>query len=476
MGEFEGPKSKFIKYLNRAAEFTPVQALNTTLAYADISDLNFTTPLGHGAPASSSTSPESALGSAGVSAPTSPTIPGGRVIMPPRVTSPVSDGQGRRVIPDKASSSLSDESIVSRAHWRRDSGTDLCADPKCRRLLTNKTGKIHCRSCGRLFCDEHVPCQTRLSRKARWDPKKGVWCRVCEACFVGRPGYGDTDGAVADLTADFAAVRRKTVDKAFLEVNLLEKRLTKLIRLLVSPPPADAMSYFGLVRNYRKQLEQTVVPWQDSAAVTACPLCTETFTFTLRKHHCRLCGRVVCGSPVTECSVDSTLDVALVAEFLKTDIYMDVAVDVRMCRDCRTVVFGRRTFAADLAHRPELLETYDKMVASRDGIEALLPRFQRLLSTLGDPDNPPPHNLLEEASTVRKRLLLSFAEYDRAAKRIWRMPTTSATQEKLQAAIHMGAANFLQLHMLPLKSLPNVLKHSSGLATKTTLDSVRAGQ
>lgn len=55
----------------------------------------------------------------------------------------------------------------------------------------------------------------------------------------------------------------------------------------------------------------------------------------------------------------------------------------------------------------------------------------------------------------------SFAKYDVAARRIRDQPTNSPTQLRLQKAIYQQASNFLHLHMLPLKSLPKVLKHAS---------------
>lgn len=41
------------------------------------------------------------------------------------------------------------------------------------------------------------------------------------------------------------------------------------------------------------------------------------------------------------------------------------------------------------------------------------------------------------------------------------MASTSHTQLKLQKAIHQNASQFLHLHMLPLKTLPKVLKHAT---------------
>lgn len=60
----------------------------------------------------------------------------------------------------------------------------------------------------------------------------------------------------------------------------------------------------------------------------------------------------------------------------------------------------------------------------------------------------------------------SFAQYDIAARRIRDMPTQSPTQKKLQNAIYQQASNFLHLHMLPLKSLPKILKHTTPMSDR----------
>ena len=55
----------------------------------------------------------------------------------------------------------------------------------------------------------------------------------------------------------------------------------------------------------------------------------------------------------------------------------------------------------------------------------------------------------------------AFTQYDVAARRIRDLPSSSETQKKLQKSIYQQATNFLHLHMLPLKTLPKVLKHAS---------------
>lgn len=63
---------------------------------------------------------------------------------------------------------------------------------------------------------------------------------------------------------------------------------------------------------------------------------------------------------------------------------------------------------------------------------------------------------------MRRRLTDSFAQYDLAARRIRDLPTDSSSQKLLQKAIYQKASSFLHLHMLPLKSLPKILKHANG--------------
>lgn len=78
-----------------------------------------------------------------------------------------------------------------------------------------------------------------------------------------------------------------------------------------------------------------------------------------------------------------------------------------------------------------------------------------------DPDKPPSQAELADASRTRKRLVDAFGQYNTAARRIRDLPTDSPTQRRLQQAIYQQSSNFLQIHMLPLKSLPKVLKHAT---------------
>ena len=201
------------------------------------------------------------------------------------------------------------DEVVTRSHWQRHGLNDMCSEPECGRRLVSVNGCVNCRKCGKLFCDEHTMYKMKLSRSAQHEPVRGLWCRVCETCYKSREGYNDRTGFERNHTVNFELFRRKNVDKTLLEVSRLEKRLTKLTQLLANPPSDQTNTASSLIwplagmKAQRKQMEQSVVDWEDDAAVSRCPYCQQEFSnYTFRRHHCRLCGKVVCGDPLTDCS------------------------------------------------------------------------------------------------------------------------------------------------------------------------------
>jgi len=99
----------------------------------------------------------------------------------------------------------------------------------------------------------------------------------------------------------------------------------------------------------------------------------------------------------------------------------------------------------------------------------LLPSFHKSLQALQPPEEdpngpvkpPPTHAQIQEAAKIRKRLTDAFAKYDLAAKRIRNMKTDSPTQLRLQKAIYASASAFLHANLIPLKSVPAMLKSQS---------------
>lgn len=215
-------------------------------------------------------------------------------------------------------------------------------------------------------------------------------------------------GASRDKMAPFKSIRQQMVDKDLLEVSRLEKRLTRLTQLLASLPPdqvqpsATKLFSIGWQSDQRKTLEQTVVSWQDDASVSRCPFCQQDFSgYSFRRHHCRTCGRVVCGDVGTGCSSEvglsitpGTLLILVVSGrlFLTFSIVSKSSekvaannllnIDVRLCKDCKSTLFDRRDFEADITHKPPEARSYDNLIQFERGIRLHLPKFQKLLSAL----------------------------------------------------------------------------------------------
>ena len=59
-----------------------------------------------------------------------------------------------------------------------------------------------------------------------------------------------------------------------------------------------------------------------------------------------------------------------------------VGVDVRMCRDCKHTIFGKRDFEQESSAIPPDLKAYETLVQFERGIRLMLPKFQRLLVAL----------------------------------------------------------------------------------------------
>ena len=91
---------------------------------------------------------------------------------------------------------------------------------------------------------------------------------------------------VTALFNEFRQERSKRVDIRAMDINKLILRLERLMTQL----PSDPMK--------RRIHEQSVVPWINEKDVSLCPNCAKSFGMTRRKHHCRLCGAVMCA----ECS------------------------------------------------------------------------------------------------------------------------------------------------------------------------------
>ncbi|KAI9366591.1 FYVE zinc finger-domain-containing protein [Pilaira anomala] len=387
--------------------------------------------------------------------------------------------------------------FVTRDHWQRETGNDKCNLPGCNKVVGKSgAGKQHCRKCGKLFCDAHTQYEIKLNRQAKHDPDHGIWCKVCMQCYVARDGYNDTQGAKRSKTDLFLKQRAKTIDRVYLESNRLEKRLEKLAKIhqsadgkhdpsshqLAGSPSTASMHSFTLERadsissrdslgsmlspkssfvsnnnsilsmklKYRDG-EQSVTKWEDDRSVKSCPFCQNSFTLINRKHHCRLCGRVVCGNIRCSKMIPLFTD-------MSSDTFDDEPVgDTRACRDCQRSVFRRKLRNEEASKPLPIIQLYNQLSITRNNIERLLPKFHETILLL-ERDSMPDNFI--RAANIRKSLLDNFTLYDTLAKSIKSLPVSSPCMKRLQSNICHAANIYLQQNMLPLQMLPRILKSS----------------
>ena len=77
-------------------------------------------------------------------------------------------------------------------------------------------------------------------------------------------------------------IRGSRVDICATETNKLVVRLDALLQDMPGDPAR------------RREHERGVVDWVDKDLVKLCPACSRSFNLLRNKHHCRLCGCVLC--------------------------------------------------------------------------------------------------------------------------------------------------------------------------------------
>ncbi|KND00886.1 uncharacterized protein SPPG_09166 [Spizellomyces punctatus DAOM BR117] len=350
----------------------------------------------------------------------------------------------------------SGESIVTRSHWKREGPNDRCEMEGCGKPLGLRAGKHHCRKCGRLYCEPHTSYQMRLSPDARADPAAGIWCRVCEKCYKDRESYKDSFGVSRNRTQTFLRIRKNRIDNLQLEANKLEKRLEKLSLMYAeegSRPPTvnKRSSFYG--GGSRKVAEQTIVSWEDDNSVTSCPLCSKTFgAITNRRHHCRLCGRVVCGSP--GCSMMIPLQVSCGDEERRGAV-----AEIRVCSDCNRVVARRREKWQDSVNSVQIVKLYKMIAKYRGLVEETLPKFNNLLMSMANrPTVDYEDRDYQMANRYRKNLLDYFSELDKLCKTVKSLPGSTPSVQRLHHNITLSVIQYLQSHMFTLQLMPKVNK------------------
>lgn len=345
------------------------------------------------------------------------------------------------------------DDVVSRQHWETERVDSHCRAENCDATKgARKYRSIHCRRCGKIYCEKHTLYQIRLSRSANYEPTRGIWCRVCKSCYEDRDWYSSNHGASTNHLLQFAQSRQVVVDRLDLDRNRLEKRLGTLLDALAkSVPDRGSLKSFFLSRYaIQSTLEQSIVPWDDAETEFQCRFCHTLYGYNNPKSHCRLCGKVVCGDIARNCSRLETFNPVLVAGVVKSKLQL------RMCKNCTSTLFGSQMLKDLLDSAPDYGSTYSSMQLFKISIEKLLSRFKILLGSLTSEPiaREAPDSVTHEINRTRRRLLEAFAQYEATAKKVKGCTSFSDSDCKIQEAIYRSAVHFMQMHMSTLRYNP----------------------
>ncbi|KAI9328620.1 FYVE zinc finger-domain-containing protein [Obelidium mucronatum] len=398
--------------------------------------------------------------------------------------------------------------FVTRKHWQKDQDTMKCNVASCSKLLVPsgvKMGKmvvgaagvgairVHCRKCGQVFCEEHVGFQMRLrAHDAKHDSQNGFWCRVCQSCFTSKEGYYDFHGVTRTRTATFLKFRSTMSDVVSLEMNKLESRYEKLAVLyqdIPTKPPSRTRTLTRLTSTFSntgpstRHIDQSVVAWQEDTEVASCPICSSNFSNLFnplnRRHHCRLCGRVVCGMETCLSSIPlipretapQTSSIGSPTTLEDTGEKSIKPAEVKVCLDCKKLVFRRKNSVLDQLNKPEVVSLYHDFLQLKLQVEELLPKFNNLIMQLSSQNTI----RMEDkeyiiASKHRKNLMDYFAEMEKLGKRIKAISPASSQHQKVQDSIQIAIIQFLQSHMFTLSLMPKV---TSSMSTTGGTDKIQ---
>ncbi|CAH2086105.1 unnamed protein product [Euphydryas editha] len=250
-----------------------------------------------------------------------------------------------------------------------------------------------------------------------------------------------TVGVTRSSTDYFKAVRSSRLERYAIETNKLLIRLDKLVCNMPSDP------------NHRKQYEQEIVPWLDGSSVNLCPNCAKAFNLTRRKHHCRLCGSILCH----DCSVFLDLNIAKsIVDPSRPQTSQTEEVNekngLRLCEHCYNLIELRKQVQENRNAKTVLVTAYDQMRSLMEQAKPAVAMYEKMCQSLFDGETT--YNL-SDVNAMRGRIGKLAEGIDILSKQIVAFPAEPGTrQAKLQNSIRQAASHYIKEDLLSLRKLP----------------------
>lgn len=381
-----------------------------------------------------------------------------------------------------------DKKSIKKDHFEKLTKKSTCNI--CQKRLNANNGYINCRKCGKLYCKRHCTNMIKLNQNAHWDPK-GKWFKCCYYCFSDRPGFNEF-GLIREQTDAFVQIRNvKFQDNQLIKLQL-ENRLLRLINGIIKliNDYWQIDNYTTLMGKFKfpvnlSQLEKEVVPWLKDIDHEECKICHLTFSITLRRHHCRLCGGIICNNdselyPLLELT-QNVRDLPFNKLKVSNDIVSNINVNLRICDKCYNVVFQPRKIVQEFERTDLVIAKYNDMKKMIISINYLLPKFEQLLWKEEQDrklEKIPNMKQMKELIQIREKLMKNYNIYIILFKQLSQIVAKNTTQQRIQQSIQIESTKYINDMNVKLKSLTIMLpknenKNGQNDSTQVTIPNVK---
>ncbi|XP_025872769.1 rabenosyn-5 [Vulpes vulpes] len=281
-------------------------------------------------------------------------------------------------------------------------------------------------------------------------------------------------GAVRSHLSDFKKHRAARIDHYVVEVNKLIIRLEKL----------TAFDRTNTESAKIRAIEKSVVPWVNDQDVPFCPDCGNKFSIRNRRHHCRLCGSIMCkkcmelislpfANKLTSASKDSLSTHTSpsqspnsvhgsrrgsISSVSSVSSVLDEKDDdrIRCCTHCKDTLLKREQQIDEKEHTPDIVKLYEKLRLCMEKVDQKAPEYIKMAASLNAGETT---YSLEHAGDLRVEVQKVYELIDALSKKILTLglnqdPPPHPNTLRLQKMIRYSATLFVQEKLLGLMSLP----------------------
>ncbi|XP_007948786.1 rabenosyn-5 [Orycteropus afer afer] len=281
-------------------------------------------------------------------------------------------------------------------------------------------------------------------------------------------------GAMRSHLPDFKKHRAARIDHYVVEVNKLIIRLEKL----------TAFDRTNAESAKIRAIEKSVVPWVNDQDVPFCPDCGSKFSIRNRRHHCRLCGSIMCkkcmelislplANKLTNASKDSLNTHTSpsqspnsvhgsrrgsISSVSSVSSVLDEKDEdrIRCCTHCKDTLLKREQQIDEKEHTPDIVKLYEKLRLCMEKVDQKAPEYIRMAASLNAGETT---YSLEHANDLRVEVQKVYELIDALSKKILTLglnqdPPPHPNTLRLQRMIRYSATLFVQEKLLGLMSLP----------------------